>query len=207
MSRIEAVIFDCDGVMFESRQANLEYYNRIFAKFDYPLVTADQRERAHVCHTASSPMVFAQLMAEDDLSAVLTYAATLDYREFIPFMHPEPHLKQVLSQLAEKYPLAVATNRGSSIEQILTHFGLAEFFSVIVTSRDVPLPKPAPDMLLLAAAQLKVLPEHCLFIGDSELDQQAAVGAAVTFAGYGGLDSGTLALDNHLQLLDYLLLD
>lgn len=207
MSRIDAIIFDCDGVMFESRQANLAYYNRIFAEFDYPPVTVDQQKKVHVCHTASSPMVFAQLMAEEDIGAVLKYAATLDYREFIPFMQPEPNLQKVLKRLSEQYPLAVATNRGTSIEQILAHFGLAEYFSVIVTSRDVAKPKPAPDMLLLAAEQLKVLPENCLFIGDSELDQQAASGAAVTFAGYGGLVSGTLSLENHLQLIDYLQLD
>ena len=204
MSGIEAVIFDCDGVLFESRQANLAYYNRIFANFDYPPVTASQSQKAHLCHTASSPVVLAELMSEADLRPALKYASTIDYREFIPFMQPEPHLKQVLVKLSTSYPLAVATNRGTSVEPILEHFGLAEYFSAVVTCRDVIRPKPAPDMLLLAAKQLKVQPEKCLFVGDSELDQQAALGARARFAGYGGLVSGELSLENHLQLLDFL---
>ena len=207
MSQIAGIIFDCDGVMFESKQANLAYYNRIFAKFSYPPVLLEQQQRAHICHTASSPNVLAALMSEADLQPALSYAATLDYREFIPFMQPEPNLQEVLEKLSAKYPLAIATNRGSSIEPILAHFGLDNYFSVVVTSRDVAKPKPAPDMLLLAAGRLQLSPEACLFIGDSELDQQAAFDARVRFLGYGGLAAGEVALQNHLQLLEYLLID
>lgn len=205
MSCIEAIIFDCDGVLFESREANLAYYNQILAQFDAPAVTGDQTCKAHLCHTASSPVVLAELLPAVDLQPALEYAMSLDYCQFIPFMQPEPNLQPVLEQLSLRFPLAVATNRGASVEAILAHFGLAEFFSTVVTCRDVAAPKPAPDMLLLAAERLKLLPELCLFIGDSELDQQAAAGAGVQFAGYGGLASAGLELDNHLQLLDFLI--
>ena len=207
MSRIDALIFDCDGVLFESHAANLAYYNRIFKRFNYPPVLPEQAFRAHLCHTASSPVVLAELMSAADLPLALSYAASIYYREFIPFMQPEPHLQQMLEKVAARYPLAVATNRGVSVEPILEHFGLKDYFSVVVTCRDVEQPKPAPDMLLLAAEKLQVAPEKCLFIGDSELDQQAASGAQVRFAAYGGLDSGLTTLASHLQLLDYLQLD
>ena len=204
MSRIEAVIFDCDGVMFESRQANLTYYNRILAEFAYPLVSAGQKDLAHLCHTASSPVVLANLLREGDLQPALDFAATLDYREFIPHMEPELNLIELLEQLSGQYPLAIATNRGKSILSILDHFSLQEFFSVVVTSHDVERPKPAPDMLFLAAEKLDIKPEYCLFIGDSELDKAAAAEANVQFVGYGGEVSGEISVSNHLELLDYL---
>lgn len=206
MSRIEGLIFDCDGVLFESRSANLAYYNRILEKFGYSPVTVAQQQRAHLCHTASSPIVLAELLEAEDLEPALAYAASLDYREFIPQLQPEPYLAEVLEQLARKFPLAIATNRGSSVKPILEYFSLAGFFSAIVTSKDVARPKPAPDMVLLASKRLGSVPEKCLFIGDSELDQQAATEAKARFASYGGLDSGEVALRDHLQLLDYLLL-
>jgi len=204
MSRIEGIIFDCDGVLFESRDANLAYYNRIMEKFSYPLVTIEQKEKAHLCHTASSANVLAELLDTDVYQLALDYAATLDYREFIPHLNPEPHLEYVLDKLAGEYSLAVATNRGTSVEEILSHFGVDSFFKTVVTCRDVPRPKPAPDMLLLASDRLGIVPESCLFIGDSELDQQAAAGANVRFIGYGGLEGGEGAFDSHLQLLDFL---
>jgi len=203
MSRVDGIIFDCDGVLFESRQANLAYYNRILEEFSYPPVLPEQEQRAQLCHTASSSQVLAVLLEPADLQSALEFSATIDYRQFIPFMEPEPYLHQMLKQVGNRFPLAIATNRGTSVEAILTHFGLREYFSAVVTCRDVERPKPAPDMLLLAAERLGFLPENCLFVGDSVLDKQAALAAKVRFAGYGGAVSGELSLQSHLQLVDY----
>ncbi len=185
MKEIEAIIYDCDGVLFESHAANLAYYNLILAAFGYPSVTAEQKEVAYLCHTASSPNVLAGLMDARDVPVALDFAAELDYRDFIPLMKPMPYLHQVLEVVANHYPLAIATNRGSSVVPILAHFGLEQFFSAVVTSRDVEKPKPAPDMLLLAARHLGYHPQACLFIGDSELDQAAAAAGSLPFVGYG----------------------
>jgi HAD superfamily hydrolase (TIGR01509 family) len=208
MKEIEAIIYDCDGVLFESHAANLAYYNQIFAAFGYPPVTLEQKEKAYLCHTASSPQVLAGLMRADDVPAALSFAAEIDFRDFIPFMKPMPHLHQVLEVVANRYPLAIATNRGSSVVPILEHFGLDHFFSAVVTSRDVKKPKPAPDMLLLAARQLGCRPHACLFIGDSELDQAAAEAGSFHFAGYGERfvreKSVYKVLDQHLDLLQHL---
>jgi HAD superfamily hydrolase (TIGR01509 family) len=203
MSRIDGIIFDCDGVLFESRQANLAYYNCILNEFSYPPVLPEEKQRAHLCHTASSQQVLSVLVEQDDLQPALAFSATLDYRQFIPLMRPEPYLLEMLQQISARLPLAVATNRGNSVAAILAHFDLQKYFSAVVTCRDVKHPKPAPDMLLLAAAKLGMPTENCLFVGDSELDQQAAVEAKIRFAGYGGLVSGELSLQSHLQLVDY----
>jgi len=204
MGRVSAIIFDCDGVMFASHRANLAYYNRILAEFSYPLVSSQQKELAQMCHTASSPEVLTNLFQPDDLVAARKFAATLDYREFIPYMEPEEDFLNLLQRLSGDYPLAIATNRGKSILTILEHFSLQQFFSVVVTSHDVERPKPAPDMLLLAVERLKVEAADCLFVGDSELDKLAAAAANMQFAGYGGEVSAPISLSNHLELLNYL---
>ncbi|WP_366912885.1 HAD hydrolase-like protein, partial [uncultured Desulfovibrio sp.] len=36
------VIFDCDGVMINSRAANEQFYNRVLAYFDLPPMTPEQ---------------------------------------------------------------------------------------------------------------------------------------------------------------------
>ena len=203
MKPINAVIFDCDGVMFESRMANLAFYNKILAEYDYPPVTLDQKDRAHLCHTASTPVVLESLLASDVLPHARKYAASLDYRQFIPDMLPEPHLRAVLEALAGRFPVGIATNRGGSIKQILEHFSLTQFFSAVVTSHHVARPKPAPDMLLLVADKLRSAPGQCLFIGDSELDRMAAAEAGMNFIGYGDKSGGDKSIRSHLQLLDY----
>ena len=192
------VVFDCDGVMFNSRQANLAYYNVILRHFGEPEVDVDQKERAHLCHTGSSPQVFAGLLGEDRLQEALAVAAQVDYDQFIPQLMVEPGLREILPVLKQEYPLAIATNRGSSMPRILEHFGLSSFFSEVVTHQDVARPKPFPDMLLEVSRRLNVAAPQLTFIGDSELDLAAAQGAGCQFIAYQW--DGGLRMDHHQQL-------
>ncbi len=201
MNGIRGLVFDCDGVLFESRQANLAYYNVILNAFDVPPVDADDHDKAHLCHTAASRNVFSGLLGEERVDRAMIMAAELDYREFIPFMQPEPGLSEALASLSAHFPLAVATNRGYSMPEILEHFGLSDYFTTVVTSRDVAQPKPQPDMLLEAADRLCVSTHELLFIGDSELDQAAALAAKMPFAIYRGSLAADVRIDHHQELV------
>lgn len=202
MRPVDAVIFDCDGVLFESRRANLAYYNTILRHFDHPLVRAEDREKAHLCHTAASPRVFEALLGAERVTEALEFASKVDYRSFIPCMEPEPGMTAALASLADRMPLAVATNRGTSMTEILRHFGLSHYFATVVTSRDVPRPKPHPDMLLLAAGQLGMTPAQVLFVGDSELDREAARGAGMRFVAYKGQVASEFEVSGYGDLVD-----
>lgn len=202
MNGIRGIIFDCDGVLFESRKANLAYYNTILGLLNESPVEESDHARAHLCHTAASPQVFAQILGEERAPEALALAADLDYRQFIEYMQPEPGMIEALSQLAGSYPLAVATNRGCSMLSILEHFGLKDFFDAVVTSRDVTHPKPAPDMLHEAARRLKYATHELLFVGDSDLDQAAARMAGMPFAAYRGDLQADVRLEHHGELVE-----
>jgi hypothetical protein len=104
----KGIVFDCDGVLFESKSANLAYYNEVLGAFDVAPVTIEQHERAHICHTAATPQVFAALLGPERAALALAMVAKLDYKKFIPFMTPEPQMQEVIATLAARYPLAVA---------------------------------------------------------------------------------------------------
>jgi HAD superfamily hydrolase (TIGR01509 family) len=201
MRGIAGIVFDCDGVLFESRAANLAYYNTILEAFGAPPVDPGDGKRAHLCHTAASPEVFRVLLGEARVDAALEAARLLDYRRFIPAMQPEPGMTAALAGLSARLPLAVATNRGSSMREILEHFDLSGYFRAVVTSHDVARPKPYPDMLIEAARQLALEPAQILFVGDSELDQAAAAAAGVCFAAYRNDLAAEVKIDGHQQLL------
>lgn len=205
MNDIHGIIFDCDGVLFESRMANLAYYNTVLHLLGEPTVDESDQVRSHLCHTAASPQVFARLLGQERTAEALALAADLDYRQFIPYMQPEPGMVEALSQLAGAYPLAVATNRGHSMPSILEHFGLSGLFQTVVTSRDVVHPKPAPDMLHEAARRLQFANSELLFVGDSELDQAAARMAGMPFAIYRGNLQADVCLEHHGELVKLLI--
>ncbi len=201
MNGVQGIVFDCDGVLFESRKANLAYYNTVLAHFDEPPVNESDRAKAHLCHTAASTSVLLHLLGEQRATQALSVAAELDYRQFIPYMEPEPGVREALAKLSGSYPLAIATNRGDSMLVILEHFGLSSYFSAVVTSRDVTHPKPAPDMLYEAAKRLQLVPSELLFVGDSELDQAAAKSAGMPFAVYRQDLLADLRLEHHAELV------
>lgn len=200
MRGIDGVIFDCDGVLFESRAANLAYYNMVLAQMGEDPVSEEDREKAQLCHTAASPRVLEVLLGPERLAEGLSLAAAIDYRRLIPFMTPEPGMPQALAALSERLPLAVATNRGRSMEQILEHFELDRYFRAVVTSRDVTRPKPDPEMLLLASRRLGISAQALLFVGDSDLDREAARGAGIRFAAYRSDVGGDCRLEGFGEL-------
>lgn len=48
---IKAVIYDCDGVMFDSFEANLAFYQRIMEMMGRPPLSRDNGEQMRILHT------------------------------------------------------------------------------------------------------------------------------------------------------------
>lgn len=205
MKGIRGVVFDCDGVLFESRRANHVFYDTILARFGEGPLDGDDPELMRLCHTAASPQVIQTLLGGERAEEALAYAGTLDPRQFFRYMTPEPDLLSTLQLLSGTFPLAVATNRGASMPEILSHFGLSGYFRAVVTSRDVSRPKPHPDMVVLAARRLGADPREIAFVGDSELDRQAALAAGATFVAYRWTGEGGIRIDGHRDLIPLLL--
>jgi len=181
----QGLVFDCDGVLFDSHPANLAYYNTVLGELGASLVAADDQARAQLCHTACSRDVFKELLGDAQVETALEIAGSLDYREFLPFLQPHEGMLDILPQLARHYPLALATNRTATVTVLLEHFGIRSYFKAVVTSSDVLMPKPHPDMLHLAAQRLGYLEKDLVFVGDALSDMQAAGAAGCDFVAFG----------------------
>jgi len=177
-----AVIFDCDGVLFDSRQANINYYNHLLARFGLPPLEDEDIDYIHM-HTAdrSTDYIF---RGTPHATAAQAYRLQMDYRPFIDDLVMEPGLLDLLRQLQKDYRLAVATNRSQTIAEVLERFALAGFFSMVVSSLDVQHPKPHPEPLLKIVDALGLNPSQAVFVGDSEVDLQSAQAAEMPFIAY-----------------------
>ena len=95
-----------------------------------------------------------------------------------------PHRPGVAALLdfldARNMPRAIATStRRPLAVRKLAAAGLLERFAAVCTSSDVALPKPAPDVYLLAAAKLGADPARCLALEDSPTGVRAALAAGM----------------------------
>jgi HAD superfamily hydrolase (TIGR01509 family) len=182
MNDLKVVIFDCDGVLFDTEAANRAYYNHILTHFGKPAMTTDQFVFAHQ-HTLNEAL--AHLFdTEENIAAVHAYRQTMDYNRFLKLLRIEPHLIALLSKIKPKLKTAIATNRSDTMDRLLAEFNLTEQFDLVVTSFDIPRPKPHPDSLLKILSYFKIVPYQALYVGDSQVDAEAAAAAKIPFVAY-----------------------
>jgi phosphoglycolate phosphatase len=190
----EVIIFDCDGVLFDSRKANQSFYNHLLDHFGKPVMSESDLTYVHM-HTAGESINF--LFGENHLrDAVLAYSQMLDYTPFIRLMAMEPGLIDLLETIRPGIRTAVSTNRSTTIGQVLKTFALVAYFDLVISSLDVTRPKPDPESVIKIMDYFQVGPEKCLFIGDSEVDAQTAGRSGVAFVAYKNL---SLSADFHIQ--------
>lgn len=180
---IKAVVFDCDGVMFDTALANRKFYNEVLQVFGKPELNEEQFNNIHMMTiTGAIEYLFPDM---DDLSIVYDNLKNIGYKKFIKHMSMEKGLKEFLIKLKDNgYIRGVATNRTNTMEKVLKDFYLEDYFEVVVTAAKVEKPKPDPEQLLLIMAKFELKPDEILFIGDSDYDRQAAVSAKVRFAAF-----------------------
>ncbi|WP_337833324.1 HAD family hydrolase [Geoanaerobacter pelophilus] len=201
----KAVIYDCDGVMFDSFDANLRFYQRIMEIMGrQPLDTADE-EHMRVLHTYANREVLAYFFPEPaGFQAAVAAAASIDYLELVPFMIMEDGFRETLDSLSGRVELAVCTNRSTSMDMVLESFGLARYFGCVMTASKVANPKPHPEPLLKVLDHYGIAPSEALFVGDSEVDQLAARAAQVPFIAYKADHQAFARINNHRDILQLL---
>jgi HAD superfamily hydrolase (TIGR01549 family) len=204
MKKTSAVIFDCDGVMFDSRQANINFYNHLLEHFGCPPMAKDQVAFVHM-HTADESIrhIFRGTPYVEEAQA---YRTEVDYTPFIRDMIMEPGLKELLDLLRSKLRLAVATNRSNTIGRVLDWHGLDNYFDIVVSSLDVKTPKPNPESLFRILNFFSILPQEAFYVGDSLVDYETARAAAVPFIAYKNraLDAA-FHVDHLMELVDLIL--
>ena len=201
--QIAAVAFDCDGVMFDSSDANRAYYNQLLAHVGLSKMTQAQFDYAHM-HTVEETIDF--LISDADLrQAARRYRRHMRYHAFIGHMVMESHLIALLDRLRPAYKTAIATNRTDTMDRVLTHHDLEDRFDLVVTALDVEHPKPHPEQLQVILDHFGLSPGQMIYIGDSSVDAQAASDAGVPFIAFGNTDlAAALHVDSLRQVADLL---
>ena len=91
-----------------------------------------------------------------------------------------PPVPDLITQLASRYPMAVASGSVHRVIDAVLELGdLRRFFGAVVSSQDVTHGKPAPDIFLRAAKLLDVPPESCCVIEDTIAGVTAARAAGM----------------------------
>lgn len=199
---VKGVIFDCDGVLVDSKDSNRMYYNIIRRELGMLPMTPDEEDFVHAHAVLPSVAHIVPAHRLDEAEAV---RRRIDYfKEIMPHTVLQSGLVEVLTALRDLgLLLGVNTNRTDSMEMLLSTFGLTDFFSPVITAAKVPHPKPNPAGVHRILREWSLTRHEVVYIGDSGVDEQTAKAAGVAFWAFKnpGL-TAQLHLESFESLLD-----
>jgi len=199
VTNIKGVIFDCDGVLVDSMDANRMYYNEVREKLGMLPMTPGEEEfvHAHAVNPSLAHIIPAERM--DEAHAAMR---EIKYAQMLAYTYLQDGLVEFLDALQSLgVLLAVNTNRTDSMGDLLEYFSLTGYFDPVITAGDVSHPKPNPEGMHKILRAWDVTRFEVVYIGDTIVDEQAARGAGVPFWAY---KSPNLAALRHVTSFDAL---
>ncbi|NPB09951.1 MAG: HAD family hydrolase [Thermodesulfobacteria bacterium] len=166
---LKLLVFDCDGVLFDSREANRAYYETIAKALGRPPLTPEEFRVVHM-QTAENSVRYLFRDQPHLIEKALDFQRRLNYEDFLHLMKPEPGLAELIESVRPPLKTAISTNRTTTMGRLLEIFGLEPYFDLVMTALDSPKPKPHPEALTVILDHFGVRPEETLYVGDSEVD-------------------------------------
>ena len=183
---IRLVLFDCDGTLVESEALMHDVRQRNFSALG---IECTARDLAVRYNGVRYPQLIADLSARSGIEIGPDVFDAIE-SEFntrcITELRPVPAAAEVLSAMPVQFCMVSNSPRQRLIHMLRTA-GLLPFFGPrIVSALDVGVPKPQPDVFLLAAELMGVPPAQCLVVEDSLFGLKAGRAAGMRVAAYLG---------------------
>lgn len=187
-------MFDFDGLLADTNEAWAEAERQAFSKVGVTVTAEGQRETAAMTTSEVTEYWFRcqpwsgreKEHLERDVVALVQEELSLNCRAM------PGALEAVAFCAGRGWVLGVATNCPRRVcESALVALGIYDSLNAIVTSEDVPLGKPAPDVYLRCAELLNVHPRNCLVFEDTPSGALAAKRAGALVVGVPSMVSQT----------------
>ena len=175
---LRAVLFDWDGTLLDSFQADANAYVQMFRALGVSWNSTKLTQH----YSPDWHNVYRAVQLPHERWAEADRLWRVFYRSERPQL--QAGARDVVQALAERFRLGLVSS-GSSlrVRSQIRAFGLQPLFAVSVFGDQVPHRKPHPLQLQLAIRQLGFEPSACIYVGDAPEDVQMARRAGVAVVG------------------------
>ena len=196
-SNVDLVIFDCDGVLVDSEVISCRAHAETLTRHGYPITAEQVLERFLGVSDREARQTIEREMGRelpDDFEAQMKQAALQRYTGELGAI---PNIGEAIDAI--RLQCVASSGTPEKIHHGLTCAGLYDQLAPhIFSATQVSRGKPAPDLFLFAAEQMKAQPARCLVIEDSVPGVTGGCAAGMTLLGFHG---GSHCPPGHAEML------
>lgn len=200
MNKIQAVIFDMDGVIIDSEPLYYQIQKGFFKDLGFTVSKIEY----DTFIGAGMQLMWEKLCSKHNLSFTVEQLIKMNndliYKTFnnSDSLQAAEGFNSFLTSIKEmgmKTAVASSTSK-KVINVILSRLGIIHEFDVIISSEEVLQGKPEPDIFIEAAGRLMLDPANCVVIEDSTNGVRAAGKAGMRCIGFSNINSGNQDLSS-----------
>lgn len=178
LSEKKLLIFDCDGVIFDSDQANAAYFKQCLTQAGYEDIPKTIGDK--ITYMSIEQIIREFIQDEKEVKRLIDISQSIEYDPYLSMLKPNGDIDAIFTFLKNNYHLAVASNRGKSLLKVFHYFNLFKYFNFKISALEAKS-KPDPEMLYRCMDYFGIEKKMTVFIGDSISDCNAAKNACVDF--------------------------
>lgn len=194
MNKVEAFIFDLDGVIVDTAKYHFIAWQSLANQLGFEFTLEDNERLKGVSRMRSLEILLEvgkKAISQSEMNRMAEEKNTL-YLTYINKMGKEEILPGVVSFLHASRDMGIKIALGSASKNaplILEQLELTDMFDAIIDGNSVAKAKPDPEVFLKGAKTLKVQPENCVVFEDAEAGVEAALAGNMRCVGIGDQDN------------------
>ncbi|MBE6052727.1 MAG: HAD family phosphatase [Clostridium sartagoforme] len=176
MDKIELVIFDMDGLIFDTEKLSFLSWVEAGKKFNINFDLKTFYKMLGTNHESCRNTIKAEYGDTIDIDEYIKEKRKINLSLLNEGVEKKPGLDELLVFLTEnsiKKAVATSSNRDIAIN-LLRKANILQYFDYVLCGDEVKKSKPDPEVFLNVAKKLDINPRNCLVLEDSEAGTIAA---------------------------------
>jgi beta-phosphoglucomutase len=174
---IKGFIFDLDGVLTDTAEYHYRGWKHLAEELGIPFTRVDNEELRGISRHESLLLVLKGREYSEEQMQEMMDRKNRYYLEFIRDISPRdllPGARNLLEEIRAAGLKSAVGSASRNASDVIKRLGIAELLDVTADGHSVGRQKPAPDLFLYAAAQLRLNPPECVVVEDAAAGIEAA---------------------------------
>jgi len=184
MKKIQAVIFDLDGVIVSTDEFHFLAWKQLADIEGIPFTREDNERLRGVSRMESLDILLEKASRKYSAAEKESIATrkNSNYRDSLKDLSPAdilPGVTEVLKGLRERGIKMAIGSSSKNAGPILAAIGLAQAFDAVADGTHIERSKPDPEVFILAGKLLGIPPDQCLVVEDADAGVDAGLAAGM----------------------------